>query len=70
MPVHQIERFEAAAGSLLDELNYPRACPDPPPEARQHAADIRDRFIKDRHYKELPRLARKDRASNVPESVD
>ena len=32
MTLDDIERFEAAAGDLLDELGYPRAVPNPPQE--------------------------------------
>ena len=33
MPAEELERFEAAAGALLDELTYPRVVPRPRPEA-------------------------------------
>ena len=33
-----VERFEAAAGDLLDELGYPRAVPDPAPAAGRRSA--------------------------------
>ena len=36
-----LERFEAAAGELLDELGYERAVPDPGPAAVEHAARMR-----------------------------
>jgi hypothetical protein len=41
------ERFEAAAGALLDELGYPRAVPDPSPAALQHAARVRAALERD-----------------------
>ena len=44
MPPDDVRRFEAAAGDLLDELGYPRAFPDLPSEARDHAARMRARF--------------------------
>ena len=44
LPAGDVERFEAAAGALLDELGYPRAFPRPGPEALAHAADVRARF--------------------------
>jgi hypothetical protein len=47
MPAQEVERFEAAAGRLLDELGYPRAFPEPSPEAIREAARIRDAFIED-----------------------
>jgi hypothetical protein len=44
MPAEDVERFEAASGDLLDELDYPRAFPQPSGAAREHAARMRDRF--------------------------
>jgi Sulfotransferase family len=41
MLAEELERFEATAGELLDELNYSRAVPRPRPEALEHAARIR-----------------------------
>jgi hypothetical protein len=41
MPAQDVERFEAVAGELLDELHYPRAVPQPQPAALEHAARIR-----------------------------
>jgi hypothetical protein len=41
------ERFEAAAGDLLDELGYPRAVPQPRPETTALASRIREAFIRD-----------------------
>jgi hypothetical protein len=38
MPAGDVERFEAAAGGLLDELGYPRGCAHPSPEAVRQAA--------------------------------
>jgi hypothetical protein len=40
MPASDLERFEAAAGPLLDELGYPRAVPHPPAEALARAAQV------------------------------
>jgi hypothetical protein len=45
MAADDVERFEAAAGDLLDELGYPRACPSPPPAARERASRLRERFV-------------------------
>jgi hypothetical protein len=42
-----LERFEAAAGDLLNELGYPRAVPQPGPEAVAQAAEVRQVFIQD-----------------------
>jgi hypothetical protein len=47
MSAQDVERFEAAAGDLLDELDYPRAAARPRPEALEHAARLRDRFTLD-----------------------
>jgi len=38
----EVERFEAAAGTLLDELGYPRAFPELRPGAVEHAIQIRN----------------------------
>jgi hypothetical protein len=47
MPLEDIERFEAAVGDLLDELEYPRAVPEPPGERLENAAGIRASFMRD-----------------------
>jgi hypothetical protein len=47
MPLEDIERFEAAVGDLLDELEYPRAVPEPPGELLENAARIRASFVRD-----------------------
>jgi hypothetical protein len=39
-----LERFEAAAGGLLDELGYPRAVPEPTAGAKRQAARLRQDF--------------------------
>jgi hypothetical protein len=44
MPAADVLRFEAAAGGLLDELDYPRAFPEPDAEARERAARTRAAF--------------------------
>jgi GNAT superfamily N-acetyltransferase len=44
MPEQDVERFEAAAGELLDELGYPRSSLNPRPEAIEQAAEIRELF--------------------------
>jgi len=41
MPAEEVECFEAAAGDMLDELNYPRAVPCPRPQALDRAANVR-----------------------------
>ena len=47
MPAEDLERFEAAAGDLLEELGYPRACPHPPDETLARAARIRESFTRE-----------------------
>jgi hypothetical protein len=47
MPAEDLERFEAAAGDLLEELGYPRACPHPPVETLARAARIRESFTRE-----------------------
>ncbi len=47
MPLDDTERFEAAAGNLLEELGYPRAVPDPPQEKLENATRIRHAFTQE-----------------------
>jgi hypothetical protein len=47
MSVEEVERFEAAAGDLLDELAYPRAFPRPSQGALERAREIRESFRRD-----------------------
>jgi hypothetical protein len=47
MPMKDVERFEAAAGNLLEELGYERAFPRPPEEMLAWAARIRESFTRD-----------------------
>jgi hypothetical protein len=47
MAADDVERFEAVAGALLDELDYPRAAPHPRTEVVAYAAGIRDQFARD-----------------------
>lgn len=47
MPAQDLERFEAAAGELLDELRYERAVNRPRPESLDRALRIRDRLAQD-----------------------
>ncbi len=47
MSAQDLERFEAIAGNLLDELHYPRAVPQPPTAALEHASRIRDLLNRD-----------------------
>lgn len=44
MPPEEVERFEAGAGELLDDLGYPRAFPRIGARARRHAARMRELF--------------------------
>lgn len=47
MPRQDIERFEAAAGGLLNELAYPRDFPQPGQELLENASRIRESFTRD-----------------------
>ncbi len=47
MSAEDIERFEAVAGDLLNELGYSRAFPCLRPETLKHASRIRDLFTQD-----------------------
>src|ERR671911_372044 len=47
MPVKDVERFEAAAGNLLEELGFERAVPNPSSEALEQAARIRGAFTRE-----------------------
>jgi hypothetical protein len=47
MPRADVERFEAVAGDLLDELGYERAVPRPSQQALEWADYIRGAFIKE-----------------------
>ncbi len=42
MAAEDVERFEAAAGGLLDELGYARAVPHPRSQSLKHASTIRE----------------------------
>jgi hypothetical protein len=52
MTREDLERFEAAAGDLLDALGYPRAFPQPSPEALEHARKAHRLFTADRPRRE------------------
>jgi hypothetical protein len=47
MPTEGIERFEAVAGDLLDQLGYPRAVPRPGADIMKRATRIRDLFTQE-----------------------
>jgi Sulfotransferase family len=47
MSAADVERFEAAAGDLLAELDYARGVAHPSPEAREHAARVKESFTRD-----------------------
>ncbi|HEX5914904.1 MAG TPA: sulfotransferase, partial [Rubrobacter sp.] len=47
MPAQDLERFEAAAGELLEALGYPRAVPDPPEDMMENTSRIRNSFRRD-----------------------
>ncbi len=50
MPADDVERFEAAAGELLDELGYPRAAPRPRPETLESVSRIRNLLAQDPNW--------------------
>ena len=52
MAPEDVERFEAAAGELLDELGYARAFPRPSPEGRDQTARLRDAFTRELHSRQ------------------
>ena len=57
MPAEELERFEATAGELLEELGYPRGAPSPSPDAVGSAALARRSFAEDierRPHRRLP----------------
>ena len=45
MAADDVERFEAAAGGLLDELGYPRGAPTPAGATLRYAAQVREQFV-------------------------
>ncbi len=47
MPADDVERFEAAAGALLDELGYPRASARPRTVAVEHSTQVRNLLAKE-----------------------
>jgi sulfotransferase family protein len=47
MPREDIERFEASAGELLDELGYPRAFPDRRQDRLKTASRVRETLARD-----------------------
>ena len=50
----EVERFEAAAGRLIEQLGYRRAFPRIRPEAQEQAALTRDWFVQDAHAQGYP----------------
>jgi len=53
MPAEDVERFEAAAGGLLDELGYPRAFRHPRVEMLENASRIRSLLVEDPRWRRL-----------------
>jgi len=53
MPAEDVERFEAAAGGLLNELGYPRAFPRPGAEKVENASRIRNQLFQDSRWRRL-----------------
>jgi hypothetical protein len=54
MPSNDVERCEAAAGTLLDELGYERTLPRPGRRALAHAARLRESFAAELASRSLP----------------
>jgi hypothetical protein len=52
MPAEQVERFEAVAGDLLEELGYERGAVQPSAAVVNHAAGIRARFTQELRARE------------------
>lgn len=53
MPAEALEKFEAIAGDLLEELGYVRSVPKPRREVLEHTARMRDRFTEDLKRRKL-----------------
>ena len=71
MPAETVERFEAAAGELLNELDYLRAIPRLQPEALRHASQTRTSLAQDPIWSKLvlpSQAERIDRSSTILES--
>jgi hypothetical protein len=56
MAAEDVERFEAVAGDLLDELGYWRTIPDPKREAQKHASLVYEMFTQDARSRRERRL--------------
>jgi hypothetical protein len=51
LPAEDVERFEAVAGGLLDELSYPCGCAEISREVVRQAARVRNLFTGDARSK-------------------
>jgi Sulfotransferase family len=54
MTADDLERFEAVAGDLLDELGYQRGVPEPTAGARGHAELARDSYVRETARRRIP----------------
>jgi hypothetical protein len=54
MSPEAVERFEAVAGTMLDDLGYRRGAPHPRPEELEYAARARDWFAREAHSHGYP----------------
>ena len=70
MPAEDVERFEAAAGDLLDQLGYSRAFPSPRQESLKNAARIRGMLGRDPAWVALFPARRAVEADGKAYSVD
>jgi len=70
MPGEDVERFEAAAGELLDELGYPRVVPRPRPESLERASRIRNLLAQDSKWIQAvprPQAGNSEPPSRIPD---
>ncbi len=54
-----LERFEAVAGGLLDELGYPRGIDDPSADAIRHARRVHSSYVHEARRQRLPQAWRR-----------
>jgi hypothetical protein len=54
MAADDVERFEAVAGDLLDELGYQRGVPEPTADASGHAELARDSYVRETGRHRIP----------------
>jgi sulfotransferase family protein len=72
MSAEEVERFEAAACELLDELGYPRVVPRQRPESLERASRIRNLLAQDSNWIQIqavprPQTESSERPSRIPD---